>query len=66
VVVSPETFTAWAMGKLEFGIGYLTTSARAAPGPKTTALKKNAPSESIIACFICCSMLVIAVTGERS
>src|SRR3979490_1777628 len=42
------------MGKLEFGIGYLTTSARAAQGFKTTALKKNAPSESIIAGFTCC------------
>jgi hypothetical protein len=41
---------------VEFGIGYLTTSARAAQGSMTRALKKNAPGKSIIPRFICCSV----------
>src|SRR5258708_38412743 len=42
------------MGKVEFGIGYLTTSARASP---TRTVKKNAPSENRLASFICLSPL---------
>src|SRR5258708_40351727 len=42
------------MGKVEFGIGYLTTSARAS---STRTVKKNAPSENRLASFICLSPL---------
>src|SRR5260370_25634835 len=44
------------MGNVEFGIGYLTTSARAAQGSTTTPPSKSAPSESIIWGFICFSV----------
>ena len=42
----------YRLGNVEFGMGYLTTSARAAQGSTITALKKNAPSESIVPGFM--------------
>src|ERR1700676_2839330 len=43
------------MGNVEFGIGYLTVSAAAAPGFTTKALRKKAPNENMVSSFICTS-----------
>src|ERR1700676_4743985 len=48
------------MGNVEFGIGYLTTSACAAKGLTTSALAKNAPSQNIVAGFIRFSLGFVA------
>src|SRR5712672_1333057 len=67
VVALTRTCTAWEIGKIEFGMGYLTTSARAALRPAMRAPLKSAPSVSIAPDFICVSACWarMVVIGER-